>query len=203
MDAAALQHWFEEQKLTLEREYSRHDDPVRQSGFGGGAERWRAERAPILDAVDADGDLLDVGCANGYLLESLVTWARERGRAIVPHGVDFSEKFIELAERRLPQQAAHFRVANAWDWTPPRKFRFVYALLDAVPREHMGEYANRLLERCVEPGGRLIVGHYGSVHRREAPIDVAALLDSADLPVSGSASGGNPTITRFAWTDKP
>ena len=60
----------------LEDAYLRSDDPIRQSGFGGGAERWRAERSPILEAVDGDGDLLDIGCANGYLAECLVEWAR-------------------------------------------------------------------------------------------------------------------------------
>jgi hypothetical protein len=28
--------------------YLGHSDPIRQSGFGGCAERWRAEREPIL-----------------------------------------------------------------------------------------------------------------------------------------------------------
>lgn len=50
----------------LEAAYLKEDDRIRQSGFSGGAERWRAERGPILDAIDTDGDLLDVGCANGY-----------------------------------------------------------------------------------------------------------------------------------------
>ncbi len=59
---------------SLEEAYLRSDDPIRQSGFGGGAERWRAERGPILEAVEGDGDLLDIGCANGYLLECLVAW---------------------------------------------------------------------------------------------------------------------------------
>ena len=202
MAPEVLERWFAETKRALEKEYLRHEDPIRQSGFGGGPERWRAERGPILDAIDRDGDLLDVGCANGYLLECLVGWARERGYAIVPYGVDFSEKFVELARRRMPAYASHFWVANAWDWTPSRRFRFVYALLDSVPGELMGAYAARLLDRTVERGGRLTVGHYGSVHRKEAPMDVAALLASMDLKVSGSATGGDPVITRFAWTDR-
>jgi SAM-dependent methyltransferase len=202
VDREALDKWFAEEKRVLEEEYLRHDDPIRQSGFGGGAERWRAERAPILDAVDRDGDLLDVGCANGYLLECLVAWARERGRAIVPYGVDFSKKFVTLARRRMTAYASHFWGENAWEWTPPRRFRFVYALLDSVPAELMGEYARRLFDRCVESEGRMIAGHYGSRHRNEAPVDVAALLTSARLPVSGSATGGDPVITRFAWTDR-
>jgi len=202
MEREALDRWFTDTRRVLEEGYLRHDDPIRQSGFGGGPERWRSERGPILEAIDRDADLLDVGCANGYLLECLVAWARERGHAIIPYGVDFSEKFVELARRRMPAYASHFWVANAWDWTPPRRFRFVYALLDSVPTELMGEYARRLFDRYVEPGGRMIAGHYGSRHRNEAPIDVAPLLTSASLHVSGTAAGGDPVITRFAWTDR-
>src|ERR671937_40228 len=55
----------------LEAAYLRETDPIRQSGFSGGAERWRAERSPILLAIPESGTVLDVGCANGYLLECL------------------------------------------------------------------------------------------------------------------------------------
>jgi hypothetical protein len=47
--------------------YLCHSDPIRQSGFGGGAERWQAERQPTLDAVNRSGTFIDIGCANGYL----------------------------------------------------------------------------------------------------------------------------------------
>jgi hypothetical protein len=38
--------------------YLPHSDPIRQSGFGGGAARWLAEREPILDAVNGPGTLI-------------------------------------------------------------------------------------------------------------------------------------------------
>ncbi len=56
----------------LERAYLTYDDPIRQSGFSGGGVRWRAEREPILAGIHTDGTLLDIGCANGFLLQSLV-----------------------------------------------------------------------------------------------------------------------------------
>ena len=52
----------------LERHYLANDDPIKQSGDYGGPERWRREREIVLDAIGEDGDLLDAGCANGYLL---------------------------------------------------------------------------------------------------------------------------------------
>jgi hypothetical protein len=86
----------------LEGSYLRETDPVRQSGFGGGPERWRTERALALDAVSDDRDFLDVGCANGYLLECLVTWGQEQHIRLTPYGVDCGAQLIALAKQRLP-----------------------------------------------------------------------------------------------------
>ncbi|MEX0763425.1 MAG: class I SAM-dependent methyltransferase [Dehalococcoidia bacterium] len=185
-----------------EASYLSHSDPIRQSGFSGGPERWRAERGPILEAIDGDGDLLDVGCANGYLLECLLAWAEEQGRPLVPYGVDINPGIIEEARRRLPIFAHHFWVANAWEWMPPRQFTYVYALHDSVPATFLEEYVRRLLNRAVEPGGRLIVGAYGNRSRNEPPLPVADTLRDYGCKVTGSATGGEPPVTSFAWVDK-
>jgi hypothetical protein len=111
------------------------DDPIRQSGFGGGAEHWRREREPILDAFRGSGELLDTCCANGYLLESLVDWSRARGLEITPFGIDQGSRLIELARRRFPHFAGHFHAANAWDWHPSRRYEYVYALSGCVPED--------------------------------------------------------------------
>ncbi len=92
----------------LEQVYLTSEDPIRQSGFGGGAERWRREREPILEAFQKGGDVLDTCCANGYLLESLRNWGRVRGLEIIPFGIDQGAKLIELARKRFPQFADHF-----------------------------------------------------------------------------------------------
>ena len=90
----------------LEKSYLAENDPIRQCGFGGGPIRWRAEREPILDAITTDGDFLDVGCANGYLIECLMNWGRERGLSLTPFGLDWSEKLVDLAKARFPQSPA-------------------------------------------------------------------------------------------------
>ena len=76
---AQLPATFLSELRELEASYLQRSDPIEQSGFHGGAERWRAEREPILDAIMRDGELLDIGCANGFLLECLVEWGQERG----------------------------------------------------------------------------------------------------------------------------
>ena len=83
-----------------EEHYLASADPRRQSGFGGDEARWEAARRPMVDAIDRDGSLLDIGCANGYLLESIVRWSEHR---IAPYGLDFSPRLVELARSRLPQ----------------------------------------------------------------------------------------------------
>lgn len=187
----------------LERAYLQRSDPIEQSGFSGGAERWRAERIPILDAVGEDGTFLDTGCANGYLLECLVAWGDERGIRLTPFGLDQGRELIELARRRQPAIADHFTVGNAWDWLPDVPFRYVYTLLDQVPPDFVEPYLHRLNAHVVAPGGRLIVGDYGSKSRGISARKVAEVLNASGFKVQGEAQGGSDGIARFAWADRP
>ena len=185
----------------LEISYLGEKDPIRQSGFGGGDRRWRDEREPILDGVDHDGDFLDIGCANGYLLECLIDWGRERDLSITPVGIDWSDKLIALAGNRLPSYKENFFTANAWEWKPERTFPFVYTLYDCVPEDYLEEYIHRLLGRVVAPIGRLIVGAYVSRSDHIPFFDIAAFLKSIGFRVSGSSKGGDPPVAAFAWID--
>ena len=102
----------------------------------------------------------------------------------------------------MPGFRDNFWVAEASDWQPARRFRYVYTLADCVPASGLSEYVFRLLERAVEPRGRLIVGSYGSRSRSEPPLDIGAILESFGLDLAGRASGGDPSITAFAWVDR-
>lgn len=197
--AGLLPEAFLHELEDLERAYLRNSDPIEQSGFYGGKERWRVEREPILDAVPANGEILDTGCANGYLLECLVSWGKERGVALTPYGLDQGRGLIELARRRQPHIADHFFIGNAWDWEPPLRFRYVYTLLDQVPPDYLTPYLHRLFAQVVAPGGRLIVGDYGSRSRGIQARDVAEVLRSAGLGVRGEAIGG---VAHFAWVER-
>jgi SAM-dependent methyltransferase len=155
-----LDAWFEQIHHVLETAYLAQNEPWRQSGMSGPYERWESLRKPIADCIDRNGAFLDIGCANGYLLECCLRWTAERGLRIDPYGVDISASLIELARQRLPRLESHFYTANAYTWDPPRAFTFVRTELVYVPRELELAYIRRLLERCVEPGGCLLVANY-------------------------------------------
>ncbi|MGI8515386.1 MAG: hypothetical protein ACR2NT_09655 [Acidimicrobiia bacterium] len=100
--------------------------------------------------------------------------------------MDLGVRLIDLAEQRLPQHAQNFWVADAWTWEPARPWIFVYSLLDLSPVDLWCHWLERLYG-WVEPGGRLIVGSYGSRSRHETPVDVADVLHHCGFPVTGTA----------------
>jgi SAM-dependent methyltransferase len=161
MDSAELERWFENVRTSLETAYLAKSEPWSQSGMSGPEQRWTALRKPIADCIDRPGSFLDIGCANGYLLECCLRWTAERGFAIDPFGLDVSSGLLDLARRRLPHFSDHFYQGNGFYWQPSRRFDFVRTELVYVPGELERDLVVRLLERVVAPGGRLLVANYG------------------------------------------
>jgi len=155
-----LDRFFDKVHSVLETAYLAHEEPWRQSGMSGPEERWVSLRRPVADCMDRSGALLDIGCANGYLLECCLRWTAERGVRIEPHGLDISDKLAALARKRLPDYADHIYVGNGYDWAPPRRFDYVRTELCYVPAEAERAYVERLLREFLLPGGRLLVANY-------------------------------------------
>lgn len=199
MSRPSLPPAFLSRLRALEARYLKEVDPIRQSGFSGGSERWRAEREPILSPIHADGEILDIGCANGYLLECLVTWANNRGVKLTPYGLDHGARLIKLARKRLPQYADHFHVGDAWEWRPPIRYRYVYSVHDCVPDEFFGAYVDRVLRRIVASNGLLILGAYGSRSNGVEPLDLPKRLADVGRTPLGQTAVGDPPISRFVW----
>jgi SAM-dependent methyltransferase len=156
----ALERWFSSLKDTLENAYIQHEEPWRQSGMSGPLERWVSLRKPVAECIDKSGSFLDIGCANGFLLECCIGWTAERHLDIVPYGVDLSEKLLELARRRLPRYKENFFTGNAFYWLPPQRFDFVRTELVYVPTEYEKRYIQFLLKNYLNPGGKLLVANY-------------------------------------------
>lgn len=190
----------------LEDSYLRHSDPLRQSGFSGGPINWRAKRGGVLDAVERDGTFLDVGCANGYLLECLVAWAAEQGKRLIPYGVDAGPRLVQLAQERLPTWAGNMFVGNIWDWVPPTRFTYVSTSL-CVPDPYKWHLFERLVTQVVAPGGRLILRCYYRSQASESPhgyydsyFDNLAFLQAHGIAALGRVTS-DPPGAEYVWLD--
>lgn len=152
--------WFTQTRQECENKYLPGTTPWEQSGMRGSYERWRQMRSPVADAVSRSGSFLDIGCANGYLLESLQNWLKERNLSITPFGMDLSQKLIALALKRLPEYASNFWTANCLEWTPPIQFDYVRVELGYVPAPLRQQLYNHLMRNYVAPGGQLLIAEY-------------------------------------------
>ncbi|MDI6740610.1 MAG: class I SAM-dependent methyltransferase [Candidatus Edwardsbacteria bacterium] len=203
-DSQLVANWLIEKVQYLERSYLAYDEPWRQSGFSGPEDRWDACRKPVAECMDKAGAFLDIGCANGYLLESVMHWKKEAGIEIAPYGLDAGGKLVALARQRLPQFADNFFAGNAWDWEPPRMFDFVRTELVYVPPVLRKRYITRLLQEFVVSGGRLLVAEYRSRNHPFHTPWADAALRRWGFAVAFTRSGfwENRELTRVAVIEK-
>lgn len=150
------------QEQAIHERYLTGANPRLQSGFGRDEQDWERFRRPILEPVTKDGTFLDIGCANGLLMECIVHWAAAMGHVIEPYGLDILDKLVALARQRLPAWHDRFFIGNALFWEPPFRFDFVRTEMVYVPDTRRREYFEHLLEHVVAPGGKLILCTYGS-----------------------------------------
>jgi hypothetical protein len=85
--------FFIQEQALHEAKYRAGTNPRQQSGFGRDERDWERFRRAGATSIDRDGSFLDIGCANGLLMESVVTWAREGGYRVEPSGLDISENW--------------------------------------------------------------------------------------------------------------
>ncbi len=175
-----------------DRVYLATDDPCAQSGFGGSPARWKAARHAIVEAIDREGTLLDVGCANGLLMESIAQWS---GFPVEVYGVDYAPELARVARQRLPQWQDRIWFGDIATWTPPRRFDFVHVRLD------IGHLA-----RVAGWGRRLIVSSDGSFRRPESPkaVRVSEKLRALGMTVAGEVyrrSDEHLVEISVAWSD--
>ena len=172
--------WFICLKNRLERAYLQNEEPWKQSGFLGDEEYWIIARKPIIECLETSGTFLDIGCANGYLLECLVKWGNEILLELIPYGLDLSEKLVTLAKQRHPKYQSNFHVGNAWTWKPFIQYDYVRTELEYVPRKLQQEYIKRLYNIFLRENGTLIITEYRSRSATRKNRGLICVLKSGD-----------------------
>jgi SAM-dependent methyltransferase len=198
MNEIQMQKWFSSLQKELEEAYLQHEEPWKQSGFSGPEERWTKCRKPIADCVEESGSFLDIGCANGYLLECILKWTGERGLNIVPYGIDLSEKLIELAKERLPKYSENFYTGNGWLWSSPITFDYVRTEIVYVPEHLQRQYLERIIDRYLVEGGKILVTEYRSRKDTVSKPWIDGMLRDWGLNIAKQVSGyfDNEELTR-------
>ncbi len=185
-------------------------DVLGGSGSSGDMAGWEAKRRVIARAFDRDGTWLDVGCANGLLMETLAAWVAEDGHRIEPYGLDLSDRIADRARKRLPHWAARIWSGNVMTFEPPMRFDYITALGDAVPPESRGMLLLRLARLYAKPDGRLILSCYrpGRFLLGKSALEAesaAEILRAGGFEPIGEAeardSATSAAKVRVAWTD--
>jgi hypothetical protein len=196
--------WFEAEKRFHERLYLAGTNPRQQSAFGRDERDWKRFRRPVAAAIRKSGTFLDIGCANGLLMEDVRRWAMQDGYTIEPYGLDISQKLVTLARERLPHWRDRIFTGNALYWDPLFRFDYVRTEPLYVPVHRRREYLERLLSQVVAPEGLAILCGYGS--SRPEGIRAESLVDELDawgLDVAGIHDVISPehgfVVTRVIW----
>jgi hypothetical protein len=199
--------WYAAVEEVIGDAYLSSDDPRRQSGKSGNEADWRWSRELILDALPAPDSsaaqrsrlVLDVGAANGYLIESLTRWGAEQGVALECHGLEISERLAALARRRLPEWADRIATGNVMEHEPVRRYDLVHTALDYVPVARRRQAIERLFERFLAPRGRVVLR---PERVRSGEPDLVEQVKALGLPLGGVIERKHPTsgeIRRGVW----
>jgi hypothetical protein len=130
-----LDAWDARTRELLEAAYIEAGDGPRGSGSGhASVGDWRAKRQHLSAPMDRDGSWLDVGCANGFLMATLPSWCAERDVNIEPYGLELLPRVADLARALQPELVGRIWTGSVMQWTPPRRFSYVTAIEDQVPR---------------------------------------------------------------------
>jgi hypothetical protein len=135
------------------------------TGDAVGFDYWYDHRHPIVHAINRSGTLLDIGCANGFLLRCLVEWSEH---TLVPYGVEPDEALLARCKVLFSGLENHFatlplhRLNEAKNVGLPEQFDFVYwCVWDNF--HFTDKRFDGWLDRAygaVKKGGRLILGFY-------------------------------------------
>jgi hypothetical protein len=174
--------------------YLAADTPWGGSGKLGTTADWEHTRSLITDAIDRDGTFLDVGCANGYLMESIPRWTPYQ---VEPYGLEITPELASLARERLPDWADRIWTGNALMWEPPMRFTYIRTGLEYVPVGRRRDLVAHLLTWC----DRLVIGVFSEQRHKHVTEE---LVGSWGFSVAGRSERAHrePIMAyRCIWID--
>jgi hypothetical protein len=128
-------------------------------------EIWVQHRKFITEAIHHSGSILDIGCANGLLLHSLMEWS---SFDLIPYGIDNNSEALTGIAELLPGCEHHFANLSILDLEQlstkglPSQYDFIYwnvwDNLDFSQSWHQG-YVESVFKIC-QANTRLILGFY-------------------------------------------
>ena len=126
---------------------------------------WYEHRSPIVEAINRSGSILDIGCANGFLLHSLIEWSDYE---LIPYGIEPDEALLEACKTMFPTLERHFtnlplrKLRQSPAVGLPAQFDFVYWCVWDDFSFSDEQFDGYLEGACnaVKKGGRLILGFY-------------------------------------------
>jgi 2-polyprenyl-3-methyl-5-hydroxy-6-metoxy-1,4-benzoquinol methylase len=195
--------WHEAMASLIRPAYLQADNPYAGAGHGGDAVSWESSRGLIAEALDRNGALLDVGCASGILMESVVDWGARKDLRIEPYGLDIVSEFVEMARNRLPHWADRIELGNIRTWVPTRQ-RFDLAIIrpEYAPVNRRTDMVRHILANVLRPDGRLIV-FVGTEEIENRSVETS--LSGRGITVHGRVEKPHPKdarlVRRLFWID--
>ena len=184
--------WHEAVAAMIAPAYLAADTVEGGSGSSRDAAGWEYARSLLADAVAPGQTFLDIGCANGLLMESMARWGDIR-----PYGLEISPELAAVARIRLPRWADRIWVGNAIAWGPPHSFDVVRTHVDYVPVPRRPA----LVEHLLSYAGRLVIGVFNEEREtRWLENEIAAL----GFAISGRSERPHPhpqLAYRAFWID--
>jgi demethylmenaquinone methyltransferase/2-methoxy-6-polyprenyl-1,4-benzoquinol methylase len=113
---------------------------------------WFAEQAQVRGALDEfqpTGNVVELACGTGLWTAGLARYASSLTL------VDTSPEVMAINTERVSHPRTERILASIFEWQPTRRYNVVFFSfwLSHVPLDRFDEFW-RLVERCLEPGGR-------------------------------------------------
>ena len=165
---------------------------LKDSDFNGRYNTWRSAREVLNTHIAGGERVLDLGCANGFLLASLLLW---HSRGFIPFGMDIDPARIQVACRLLGAFAGNFYHHNFFDLEWPVS----EADIIIAP----WQFSSQFMETCLKCAARVIFTAYDD--RLAGGLDVVQECRSAGLEILkvDIVPGITQAVSIRGWRNSP